>query len=135
MLPYTNDLKDLNWYGLTVKGLEVGQYVVKIDGVEVGQYSNEQLAKGVNVGNVTAGPIHEQAQQVLTAINNKNGLVHQRFRGVVMFQPPDWLADVAAERKPQELVKHMAAIDAAQAKINEMAQPKPHQFNVKMIQK
>jgi len=135
MLPYTNELKDLNWYGLTVKGLEVGQYVVKIDGVEVGQYSNEQLAKGVNLGNVTTGPIHDQAQQVLNAINGKNGQVHQRFRGVVMFQPPDWLADVAAERKPQELAKRMAAIDAAQTKINELVQPKPHQFLVKMIQK
>ena len=25
MLPYTNDLKDLNWYGLTVTGLEDGE--------------------------------------------------------------------------------------------------------------
>lgn len=135
MLPYLDELKNLNWYGLNVKNLEVGQYVVKIDGVEVGQYSHEELAKGINCGNLTKGPIFDQGQQVLNAINAKNGMVHQRFRGVVMFQPPDWLADVTAERKPQELAKRMAAIDAAQTKINGMVQPKPRQFLVKMIQK
>lgn len=135
MLPYTDDLKNLNWYGLTVKNLEAGQYAVKIDGVEVGQFSHEALATGINIGNLTTGPIHAQGQEVLNAINAKNGQVHQRFRGVVMFQPPDWLADVAAERKPKELARRMESIDAAQAKINEMVKPKPHQFLVKMIQK
>lgn len=135
MLPYTDELKNLNWYGLTVKNLEVGQYVVKIDGVEVGQFSHEELAKGINLGNLTKGPLFDQGQQVLNAINTKNGLVHQRFRNVLMFQPPDWLADVAAERKTAELVKRKAIIEAAQQKVNEMVQPKPHQFLVKMIQK
>lgn len=135
MLPYIDELKNLNWYGLTIKELEVGQYVVKIDGVEAGQFSHEDLAKGINLGNLTAGPIFDQGQQVLNAINAKNGMVHQRFRGVVMFQPPDWLADVAAERKPQELAKRMAAIDLAQAKINELVKPNSHHFVVRKAQK
>lgn len=135
MLPYMDELKNLNWYGLTVKNLEVGQYVVKIDGVEVGQCSHEELAKGLNVGNLTKGPIFDQGQQVLNAINAKNGVVHQRFRNVLMFQPPDWLADVASERKTAELIKRKAVIEAAQQKVNEMVQPKPHQFLVKLIQK
>jgi len=103
--------------------------------VEVGQYSQEQLAQGINLGHLTKGSIYNQGQQVLGAIQAKNGMVHQRFRGVVMFEAPDWLADVAAERKPKELVKRMEAIDAAQAKIIEMVKPKTHQFVVKMIQK
>lgn len=135
MLPYTNDLKDLNWYGLTIKDLDVGMYVIKIDDVEVGQFSHEELAKGLNLANLLTGPIHHQAEQVLSAINAKNNMVHKRFRGVVMFQAPDWLADVAAERKPKELAKRMEAIDAAQAKINELVKPKVHRFQVKMIQK
>ena len=134
MLPYTNDLKDLNWYGLTVQGLDTGMYVIKIDGVEVGQFSNDQLSKGINLGHLTAGPIYDQGQEVLKAIQAKNNMVHQRFRGVVMFQAPDWLADVATERKPKELAKRMEAINAAQAKINELVKPKAHQFEVKMIQ-
>ncbi|MGG7380547.1 hypothetical protein ACQ7B2_17970, partial [Escherichia coli] len=71
----------------------------------------------VNVGNLTAGPVFEQGQKVLAAIGAKNQLVHQRFRGVVMFGAPDWLADVVAERKPKELAKRAEQIAARQAEV------------------
>ncbi|MBX9584037.1 MAG: SGNH/GDSL hydrolase family protein [Gemmataceae bacterium] len=131
MLPYTNQLKDLNLYGLTVTDLKDGDYVVTIDGVEVGKYSAKDLAAGVNLGNVSAGPVWDQGTKVLQAINEKNRLVHQRFRGVKMFAAPDWLADVAAERKGKELEKRMAAIDAAQAEVYKLAKPAPHKWEVK----
>lgn len=130
MLPYINDMKDLNYYGLTMKGLKDGDYTVKIDGKEVGKYSAKQLAEGVNLGNATAGPIWEQGNKVLQAINAKNQLVHQRFRGVVMFNAPEWLADLAAERKPAELKKRMDKIDSAQAEIYKLATPVEHKFEV-----
>jgi plasmid maintenance system killer protein len=57
--------------------------------------------------------------------------VHQRFRGVLMFNAPDWLADVAAERKPKELAKRLETINASQAKIYELVQPKAHRFELK----
>jgi len=78
---------------------------VSIDGVAVGKFSAKQLADGVNLGTLTVGPVWEQGNKVLQAINEKNQIVHQRFRGVVMFNAPDWLKDVADERKPQELAK------------------------------
>jgi lysophospholipase L1-like esterase len=131
MLPYTNDLSDLNRYGLKVLNLAPGDYAVSIDGVEVAKYTAKQLADGVNLGLLTAGPVWEQGNKVFQAINEKNQQVHQRFRGVVMFNAPDWLADVAAERKPQELAKRAAAIAAAQAKVYELAKPKPRKFEVK----
>lgn len=130
MLPYTNELKDLNWYGLTVKGLKDGDYTVSIDGTEVGKFSSKQLAEGVNLGNVTAGPVWEQGNKVLQAINAKNGMVAQRF-GVIRYNAPDWLADVAAERKPMELKKRMDKIDAAQADIYKLATPVARKFEVK----
>lgn len=131
MLPYTNELKDLNYYGLTVKGLTDGNYTVSIDGAEVGKFSAKELAAGVNLGNVTAGPVWEQGNKVLQAINAKNGLVGQRFFGVVMFNAPDWLADVAAERKPAELKKRMDKIDAAQAEVYKLAAPVARKWEVK----
>lgn len=134
MLPYTNELKDLNYYGLTVKGLKDGNYAVTIDGVEVGKFAAKELAAGVNLGNATAGPIWEQGNKVLQAINAKNGMVGQRFFGVVMFNAPDWLADVAAERKPAELKKRMDKIDAAQADVYKLAKPVAHKFEVKPVQ-
>jgi lysophospholipase L1-like esterase len=131
MLPYTNELRDLNYYGLTVKGLKAGDYTVSVDGVAVGKYSAKQLADGVNLGTLTAGPIWDQGQKVFQAIATKNQMVHQRFRGVVMFNAPDWLADVVKERKPLELQKRMEKIDAAQADIYKLATPVARKFAVK----
>ena len=133
LLPYLNDLKDLNWYGLKVTGLASGKYAVTIDGVEVAQHTGEELAKGVNLGNVTKGPIYDQAKKVRDAIGARNQQVHQRFRGVVMFNAPDWLADVANERKGAELTKRLEKINAAQAAIYEAVQPVKHQFAVKSV--
>ncbi len=130
MLPYMNDLKALNWYGLTMKGLKDGDYSVSIDGVVVGKYTAKELSGGVNLGNVVAGPIWEQGNKVLQAINAKNSLVSQRFFGVVLFNAPDWLADVAAERKPAELQKRMEKIDAAQVEVYKLAKPVAHKFEV-----
>lgn len=134
MLPYTNELKDLNYYGLTVKGLKDGDYTISIDGTAVGKFSAKQLADGVNLGTLTAGPVWEQGNKVLQAINAKNQQVHQRFRGVVMFSAPDWLADVANERKPMELKKRMDKIEAAQADIYKLATPVARKFEVKPAQ-
>ncbi|HEY1190754.1 MAG TPA: SGNH/GDSL hydrolase family protein [Gemmata sp.] len=131
MLPYTNQLKDLNWYGLTVKGLKAGDYTVSIDGTAVGTFAAKDLAAGVNLGNLTAGPVWEQSNKVLQAINAKNTIVSGRFFGVVMFNAPDWLADVAAERKPAELKKRMDKIDAAQAEVYKLATPVARKWEVK----
>ena len=91
----------------------------------------KELAGGVNLGNVTTGPIWEQGKKVFDAINAKNGIVAGRFFGVVMFNAPDWLADVAAERRPAELKKRMEKIDAAQADIYKLAKPVAHKFEIK----
>jgi lysophospholipase L1-like esterase len=132
LLPYVNELKDFNWYGLKVKGLTAGKYRLLIDGKDVAAYTSEQLAEGVNLGNLTTGPIFEQGKKVLDAINAKNGMVHQRFRGVVMFDAPDWLADVAAERKPQELARRMKQIEERQKAVYDLVQPKTHRFELRV---
>ncbi len=132
LLPYVSGLKDLNWYGLKVTGLVAGKYTVSIDGQETASYTADELAAGVNLGVATAGPIHQQGQKALAAINAKNNVVHQRFRGVVMFAAPDWLADVAAQRKPAELTKRLEQIGALQAEIYGLVQPVKHHFAIRV---
>jgi lysophospholipase L1-like esterase len=131
ILPYVNNLKDLNYYGLTVKGLPRGTYSISVDGVEVAKATHDELGTGVNLGNATTGPIQAQGQKVFDAINAKNQIVHARFRNVVMFNAPDWLADVVKERKPQELAKRKEQIDAKQAEIYKLVKPTTHKFSVK----
>ena len=133
MLPFTNELKDLNWYGLIVKGLKDGDYNVSIDGVAAGKFPAKDLTTGVNLGNLTSGPLFDQANKVLNAINAKNHLVAQRFFDVVLFKSPNWLKDVADERKPVELKKRMEKIDEAQTAIYKLAEPKTHKFEIKRV--
>ena len=133
VLPYVNDLKDLNWYGLKATGLASGKYSLAIDGKDVGQFTAEQLAAGVNLGNLTTGPIHDQGQKVFDAINAKNVIVHDRFRKVLMFQPPEWLAAAAAELKPKEMARLLNVIAEKQADIYKLAQPVPHHFSLKAV--
>ncbi|HZY87147.1 MAG TPA: hypothetical protein VFE78_20090, partial [Gemmataceae bacterium] len=131
LLPYVDQLKDLNWYGLKVKGLKPGKYALSIDGKPAATFTDKELAAGVNLGNLESGPLFDQGQKVFQAIQQKNEMVHQRFRGVVMFQAPDWLADVARERKPAELKKREEQINARQAEVYKLAQPVPHRFELK----
>jgi hypothetical protein len=133
ILPYVNDLKDLNYCGLKVTGLNGGKYALSIDGKKAGDYTAEELSKGVNLGNLGAGPLFEQGQAVFKMINEKNNLVHSRFRGVVMFNAPSWLADVAKERKPAELQKRMEKIQSLQEAIYNKARPTTHRFELKAI--
>ena len=131
LLPYVDQLKDLNWYGLKVTGLSAGKYHLQIDGKDVGSFNSEQLQEGVNLGNLASGPIFDQGHKVMNAINSKNQIVHQRFRSVVMFQAPDWLSDVVAERKPEELARRMEQINDRQAAIYKMVQPAAHHFELR----
>jgi lysophospholipase L1-like esterase len=133
LLPYINNLKDLNYYGLKVTGLASGKYAVICEGAEVAQYTADELAAGVNLGLATKGPIWEQGKKVRDLINAKNQQVHQRFRGVVMFNAPDWLADVAAERKGAELQKRLEKVAAMQAEVYAAVQPVKRQFAIKAV--
>jgi lysophospholipase L1-like esterase len=133
MLPYVNNLSDLNWYGLKAPGLAAGTYAISVDGVEIAKRTADELSAGVNLGNVRLGPIYEQTKKVSEAINAKNALVHGRFRGVILANVPDWLADAAAERKPKELAKRKQLIDEKQSEIHALAMPVKHRWEVKLV--
>ena len=134
ILPYVNDLKDLNHYRLKVKGLKQGIWGIHVGGQLVTKVSADALEQGVNLGTATTGPIHAQGQKVLNAINAKNGIVSGRFFGVRMFNAPEWLIDAptAADRKAAELKKRLADIDAKQAEIYKLVQPATWKFELKM---
>jgi lysophospholipase L1-like esterase len=130
LFPYVNDLKDLNWYGLKIAGLATGKYALAIDNKDLGvTYTAQDLAAGVNLGNLTAGPIHDQAKRVFDEINKKNALVHKRFREVVMKSVP---ADQQA-KQADELARRMKVIDEKQAEIYKLVQPTTHVFELTLV--
>ena len=135
ILPYVNDLKDLNLYALTVLGLKDGDYDIAIDGVKVMKASAKELAAGINLGNATTGPIFEQSNKVHAAIDAKNKLVFDRFFNVVKFNVPGWVEESLPGIKAKELTKRMEKIDKAQADIYKLAEPKSHMFTVTPLAK
>lgn len=96
----------------------------------VGSATHDELSKGINLGNATSGPLHDQGSKAFQAIQAKNQIVHNRFRNVLMFNAPDWLADVAKELKPLEMVKKKAQIDAKQKEIYAMVKPTTRKFSI-----
>ncbi len=134
ILPYVNELKDLNYYGLKTTGLIDGKYALSIDGKKVGEYTAEELSKGVNLGNLGSGALFERGQEVFKMINEKNNIVYKRFHQVVRVPPPPyWLADVYNERKPKELKKLMAEIQSRQEAIYKKVRPAAHRFELKAM--
>jgi lysophospholipase L1-like esterase len=133
MLPYTNELKDLNRYELLVTGLKEGKYDIAIDGTTVATHTAKVLAAGVNLGNAASGPVFDHAQKVFDAINAKNNIVRSRFFEIHRASPPPaWvkLATPYPEQKKEELAKRLARIEEAQKKVNDLAQPKPHKWEI-----
>jgi lysophospholipase L1-like esterase len=124
ILPYVDQLKNLNWYGLKVTGLAARNYTLFIDGKDVGQFSAEEFAEGINLGNLTTGPIFEQGKKVLDAINAKNQLLRERFFKVVRGR-------LEPEKKTEERAKRMTEINDKQAEIYKLVQPAKHQFELK----
>lgn len=135
IVPYINDLNDLNYYGLKVTGLNGGKYALSIDNNKIGEFTAEELNKGVNLGNFGEGPLFEQGQEVYRMITEKNKIVHKRFRQVVMVQKPTayWLAEAYEERKPKELKKLLDEVQEQQKAIYKKVQPTAHRFELKKL--
>ncbi len=123
VLPYVNDLRDLNYYGLTIKGLKPGTWSVSIDGVEVGKYDADQLAKGVNLGTATSGPVYDLGQKVFAAVNEKNQINAKRFRGTILSKNPE----------PEQVAKLLDQIKEKQVAIYKMLEPKTYSYEVKLV--
>jgi len=123
ILPYMNDLKDLNYYGFKIKGLKQGTWSVSIDGKEIAQYSAADLAEGVNLGNATSGPVYDFGQKIYSAINAKNNICKKRFRGTILSKNPD----------PETIAKLLDEMKEKQAEIYKMIEPKTWSYEVKLV--
>lgn len=64
-----------NWqtYGLTVSNLAAGTYDIRIDGEKVAEATQTELAAGVNLADMTSGPIFDQVQEVLGEVRDLYG--------------------------------------------------------------
>lgn len=137
LLPYLDNLAKLNHYGLKVAGLgKDTKYELKIDAKPVATFTGEQLAKGVNLASEDLGPITAQSADVWKAMIAKNQLLRYRFNNFRRNAsgPPPGLSEDEQKQitglKTQELGVVDKAMEAQRVKLYELAQPKPHQFEL-----
>ena len=124
-------LQDLDQYELQVRGLADGNYEVTIDGELAAKVSGEDLAKGWNMARA-AGPIAQQAQQVLKMVFQKNNTFFHRWRDVQLFTFPDWAQNQATEDQRAAEVKRLdQQIAEAEAQIDRDRKPRSHHFELK----
>jgi hypothetical protein len=114
----------LNQEPLRVTGLKSGSYTLQIDGTTVGTFSGDDLAKGVNLA-VLSTPMSQQANEVYTLTVEHATIHNDRWRSV---QVP------LAKYNLPEAKPAMDALDALETSVvtkqREMAQPKPHTFQI-----
>ena len=113
---------------LTVNGLSADKYKVSADGHEFGTFTREQLAAGVNLAQGALKGLPE-VQELMNAILEKNNLFFNRWRGVQVAELPAWIpAESIESARAAELQKLDAQIAEAEAKVNSLRKPKPHQW-------
>jgi hypothetical protein len=122
-------LSDLNLYDLRITGLPPGRYTVQIDGRTVSTVNSSELSTSWRFSR-GAGPITEQAQDLLKLIVKKNDTYFRRWRNVQLYSAPEW-AVVPAEleqRRQAELARLDQEIVDLEADIDVARKPKSHHF-------
>jgi hypothetical protein len=122
-------LSDLNFYDLRISGLPAGRYTVQIDGRTVSTVNASELSISWRFSR-GAGPITEQAQDLLKLIVKKNDTYFRRWRNVQLYSAPEW-AVVPAEldkNRQAELVRLDREIADLEAAIDLVRKPKSHHF-------
>lgn len=129
VVPMYPTILELSQYMLTVEDLQEGNYTLKINGVAVGTFSSKQLSDGINLTDLDlaggANPIASQANLILNAVAEKEGLV-SRWRGL---SQRAHAADATEEMKSQ-LATELAGVEQADEAIRAAAKPKPMHFEL-----
>jgi len=129
-LPGFTPLDDLSRYTLKVSGLTSASYTVAADGKSLGVYTREQLADGVNLTAPAFAALPE-VKALFDAVAAKNQLFYSRWREVQIAEIPSWIdAKAVEEGRAKRLVELDEQIVKAEARLNELRAPKPHQWTV-----
>ena len=127
-------LDELSWYDLKVTGLKEGNYTVTMDGEVAGTVSASELRKGWNMSNA-AGPVTQQARELLGHIFEKNNLYFNRWRNVQLYTFPGWATGPELEaRRDAELKRLDDQIAKQEADIEALRKPRTHHVEVKRAQ-
>ncbi len=117
--------EELNQEPLRITGLQPGSFQLKIDAAVVGTFSSAELAKGINLALYNT-PMRGQAYQVGWQVRDRDETHFVRMRMLMNEQNTGLSAEPGAT--------DLAAFERVQQKkIDEAAQPRPHDFELKAL--
>ena len=99
---------DFNQELLTVGGLSAGTYQLKIDGQAIEKFSAADLAKGVNLAELTTTPQYRQATKILL-LNEDRLEIERRLRDYA------WMEFSVLQEKGLLFANNQAAVDTIKA--------------------
>ena len=129
-IPGFAPLDDLSRYGLKVTGLTAPGYDVLVDGKKVASFTAAQLAAGVNLSSLDSGPIAQQQDALLKAIQSKNDLYYTRWRSVQIYEAPAWVKTDIEPSRAAELKRLDDQIAEKEKQINQLRAPQPHVWTI-----
>lgn len=141
-IPGFDPATTLNRYELKLIGLKEASYQLSIDDQVVGVYSQVDLAHGVNLGGLRRGPIYDQGQKLIKAVEDKNDTFFNRWRNVEIGPPPAPGTSAADIRKAE--AAHLAEVKPELARLDQvlgdeeqaihlLCQPLPHIFKLQPV--
>ena len=124
VLQSTDFDQKLNQQMLAVSNLTPGTYELKIDGASVGKFTSEQLAGGINLAQYET-PMLSQARGVWNAVWQRADMYYHYWRDV------EFQGSWADEPKRLQMAKAVNDLsDDMVKKARDMAQPKPHRYEL-----
>jgi lysophospholipase L1-like esterase len=117
--------RDLNQQLLTVHGLTEGNYQFTIDGIPIGIFTDVELNNGVNLAKFST-PMRGQASRVSWLIRDRDDAHYVRLQMFVN----QMKYGTSAERGASDLSQFEKEL---QKRIYELAQPKSHQYQLKVV--
>jgi lysophospholipase L1-like esterase len=126
LLQISDIQRDLNQQPLTVQGLKPGSYRLTIDGVPIGNFSDADFAHGINLTDF-ATPMRGQAFAVSWMIRDRDDAHYVRLRMLInqmKYSEPSEPGAASLLQFESQLQKH----------IYETAQPKPHKFQLTLLE-
>jgi hypothetical protein len=107
-----------------VRGLKQGTYSLKIDGTSIGAFNDDQLSAGINLA-LLKTPAADQAMKVYQLAVSHEEIHFDRWRNIQVPLDEDHMAQTRPAMDSLDAVD-----DAVAAKMREVAQPVPHQFQL-----
>ncbi len=120
--------QSLNDEALKISGLKSGVYSLKIDGAQVATFNSDELGRGVNLA-LFETPMTKQAKEVYDLTVSHCDVHNDRWRTV---QVP--LAQYNFSAAQPAMQSADALEQAILAKRQEVAQPRPHNFELTALQ-